>query len=101
MTALPDGRYLLVFQVLGLSDKVGMRIAASPVGPFSDIIEIYTTPEWKEGIWTYNAKAHPNLSNPGELLISYNTITPDFWNDIQKDAHIYRPRFIKLKFDLK
>src|SRR5665647_518781 len=101
MTTLPDGRYLLVFQVLGLSDKVGMRIAESPVGPFSDIIEIYTTPEWKEGIWTYNAKAHPNLSKPGELLISYNTITPDFWNDIQKDAHIYRPRFIKLKFDLK
>ncbi|MEP7107718.1 MAG: DUF4185 domain-containing protein [Ferruginibacter sp.] len=101
MTTLPDGRYLLVFQVMGLSDKVGMRIAASPVGPFSDIIEIYTTPEWKEGIWTYNAKAHPNLSKPGELLISYNTITADFWNDIQKDAHIYRPRFIKLKFELK
>jgi hypothetical protein len=101
VTPLPDGRFLLVFQVLGLSDKVGMRIAQSPVGPFSDIIEIYTTPEWKQGIWTYNAKAHPNLSKPGELLISYNTITADFWNDIQKDAHIYRPRFIKLKFDLK
>jgi hypothetical protein len=98
MTTLPDGRFLLIFQVLGLSDKVGMRIAATPVGPFSGIIEIYTTPEWKEGIWTYNAKAHPNLSKPGELLISYNTITADFWNDIQKDAHIYRPRFIKLKF---
>jgi uncharacterized protein DUF4185 len=100
MTALPDGRFLLVFQVMGLSDKVGMRIAATPVGPFSAIKEIYTTPEWKEGIWTYNAKAHPNLSKPGELLISYNTITPDFWNDIQKDAHIYRPRFIKLKYKL-
>lgn len=100
MTPLPDGRFLLVFQVMGLSDKVGMRIAASPVGPFSAIQEIYTTPEWKEGIWTYNAKAHPNLSKPGELLISYNTITADFWNDIQKNAHIYRPRFIKLKFKL-
>ena len=101
MTTLPGGRFLLIFQVMGLSDKVGMRIAQSPVGPFSDIIEIYTTPEWKEGIWTYNAKAHPNLSKPGELLISYNTITADFWNDIQKDAHIYRPRFIKLKFEMK
>ncbi|MDB5192128.1 MAG: hypothetical protein JWQ96_1691 [Segetibacter sp.] len=101
MTTLPDGRFLLIFQVMGLSDKVGMRVAASPVGPFSEIKEIYTTPEFKEGIWTYNAKAHPNLSKPGELLISYNTITPDFWNDIQKNAHIYRPRFIKLKFGLK
>ena len=98
MTPLPDGRFLLIFQVLGLSDKVGMRIAESPVGPFSDINEIWTTPEWKDGMWTYNAKAHPSLSKPGELLISYNTITPDFWNDIQKDANIYRPRFIKLKF---
>ncbi len=101
MTILPDGRFLLVFQVLGLSDKVGMRIAQSPAGPFSDLIEIYTTPEWKQGIWTYNAKAHPNLSKPGELLISYNTITADFWNDIQKDAHIYRPRFIRLKFEVR
>ena len=101
MTPLPDGRFILIFQVLGLSDKVGMRIAESPTGPFSNITEIWTTPEWKEGIWTYNAKAHPHLSKPGELLISYNTITPDFWNDIQKNANIYRPRFIKLKFEIK
>jgi hypothetical protein len=101
MTQLPDGRFILIFQVLGLSDKVGMRIADSPVGPFSDITEIWSAPEWKEGLWTYNAKAHPSLSKPGELLISYNTITPDFWNDIEKDATIYHPRFIKLKYSLK
>ncbi|MBS1737082.1 MAG: DUF5005 domain-containing protein [Bacteroidetes bacterium] len=100
MTTLADGRLLLVFQVMGLSDKVGMRVAMTPVGPFSEIKELYTTPEWKEGIWTYNAKAHPNLSKPGELLISYNTITADFWSDIQQNAHIYRPRFIKLKYKL-
>lgn len=98
MTPLPDGKFLLIFQVLGLSEKVGMRIAESPVGPFSDIVEIWKTPEMDSGLFTYNAKAHFNLSKPNELLISYNTITLDFWNDIQKDAHIYRPRFIKLKF---
>ncbi|MEP7319403.1 MAG: DUF4185 domain-containing protein [Panacibacter sp.] len=101
MSPLPNGKFILVFQVLGLSDKIGIRIGDSPVGPFSDITEIWTAPEWKEGLWTYNAKAHPNLSKPGELLISYNTITADFWNDIQKDAHIYRPRFIKLKYEMK
>lgn len=101
VTSLDDGRYLLVFQVLGLSDKVGIRIGDSPVGPFGEITEIYTTPEFAEGIWTYNAKAHPALSKPGELLISYNTITLDFWNDIQQDAHIYRPRFIKMIFEQK
>ena len=99
VTPLKDGRYILVFQVLGVSDKVGIRIGTSPVGPFGPIEEIWTTPEINDppGLLPYNAKAHPHLSKPGELLISYNTITFDFWNDIQKDAHIYRPRFIKLK----
>jgi hypothetical protein len=99
MTVLPDGRFLLTFQVLGLSDKVGVRIGSSPVGPFSDIQEIWRTPEYDEGLLPYNAKAHPALSRPGELLISYNTITFDFWNDIQNNAHIYRPRFIKMIFN--
>ena len=91
----------MVFQVLGLSEKVGIRIGETPYGPFGDITEIYRTPEIDQGIFPYNAKAHPALSAPGELLISYNTITPDFWNDIAKDAHIYRPRFIKMIFDTK
>lgn len=98
VTPLADGRYALIFQVLGLSDKVGMRIGDSPVGPFGEIQEIWRTPEWDEGLFCYNAKAHPNLSKPGELLISYNTITPDFWKDIQQNAYIYHPRFIRLKW---
>lgn len=101
MTPLPDGRFILIFQVMGLSDKVGMRIAESPVGPFSDIKEIWTAPEWKDGLWTYNAKAHFNLSKPGELLISYNTMADDFWNAIRTNADIYHPRFIKLKYRMK
>lgn len=98
VTPLADGRYALIFQVMGLSDKVGLRIGDSPVGPFGEIQEIWRTPEADQGLFCYNAKAHPNLSKPGELLISYNTITLDFWNDIQKDAGIYRPRFIRLKW---
>ncbi len=101
VTPMKNGKYILVFQEMGLSDKVGVRIGDSPVGPFSDIITVWTAPEWQKGLWTYNAKAHPNLSKPGELLISYNTITADFWNDIKKDATIYHPRFIKLKFEDK
>jgi hypothetical protein len=101
VTPLPDGRYALIFQVMGLSDKVGMRIGDSPVGPFGEIQEIWRTPEADEGLYCYNAKAHPNLSKPGELLISYNTITLDFWKDIQQNGHIYRPRFIRLKWENK
>jgi len=98
ISPLPDGRYILTFQVMGLSELVGCRIGDSPIGPWSDIIELYTTPESDQGLFTYNAKAHPALSRPGELIISYNTITFDFWEDIKKDANIYRPRFIRLTF---
>ncbi len=99
VTPIEDGRYLLTFTVLGLSEKIGIRVGNSPVGPFGEIHEVYTCPEYAEkGLLPYNAKAHYHLSKPGELLISYNTITFNFWEDIQKDATIYHPRFIRVKF---
>ncbi|USD24471.1 DUF4185 domain-containing protein [Flagellimonas marinaquae] len=99
VTPTEDGNFLLTFTVLGLSDKVGIRVGTSPIGPFGQIHEVYTCPEYKEnGLFPYNAKAHYHLSKPGELLISYNTITLNFWEDIQKDASIYHPRFIKVKY---
>jgi hypothetical protein len=100
VTPTGDGRYLLTFTVLGLSDKVGVRIGESPVGPFGEIHEVYTCPEYAEkGLLPYNAKAHYHLSRPGKLLVSYNTITLNFWEDIQKDASIYHPRFIWVKYE--
>lgn len=99
VTPTGDGRYLLTFTVMGLSDKVGIRVGESPVGPFGEIHEVYTCPEYAEqGLFPYNAKAHYHLSEPGELLVSYNTITFNFWEDIQKDATIYHPRFIRVKY---
>jgi hypothetical protein len=95
VTPSGDGRYLLTFTVLGLSDKIGIRVGEGPVGPFGEIQEVYTCPEYAvRGLLPYNAKAHYHLSDPGRLLVSYNTITFDFWEDIQKDATIYHPRFI-------
>jgi hypothetical protein len=100
VTPTGDGRYLLTFTVLGLSDKVGVRVGDSPVGPFGEIHEVYTCPEYAEkGLLPYNAKAHYHLSRPGQLLVSYNTITFNFWEDIQKDASIYHPRFIWVKYE--
>jgi len=99
VTPTGDGRYLLTFTVMGISDKIGIRVGESPVGPFGDIHEVYTCPEYTEkNLLPYNAKAHYHLSEPGVLLVSYNTITLDFWEDIQKDATIYHPRFIKVKY---
>ena len=44
----------------------------------------------------YNAKAHPHLSDPDHLLISYNVNTNiggDFWYHFER-GDLYRPRFI-------
>lgn len=48
--------------------------------------------------FTYNAKAHPNISRPGELLVSYNVNSFEFFEKIQEYPHLYRPRFIRVTF---
>lgn len=97
VTPLADGRYILVFQLDTLSADVAVRYSNSPVGPWSAPEVIWTAPEadLTPNTYTYNAKAHPHLSRPGELLISYNVNTFDFFEHFS-DADIYRPRFIRL-----
>lgn len=100
LTALPDGRYALIFQVGGLSTTVGMRLGASPVGPFGPIIKLWDCKKDMEEhtFLAYNAKAHPSLSAPNELLISYNINSLEFIKDLKVHPHLYRPRFIRVKF---
>ena len=100
LTALPDGRYALVFQVDGMSTTVGMRIGTTPYGPFGPIIKLWDCkPDLEKNTFlVYNAKAHPSLSNTGELLISYNINSVDFINDLKVYPNLYRPRFIRVKF---
>ncbi len=99
LTPLKDGRYLLVFQEDGIGEYTAIRIAETPYGPFGPSQRIWHVPELSEppGIIPYNAKAHPVLSNKDELLISYNTISFDYFNDILKYPHMYRPRFFWLR----
>ncbi|MEO1077419.1 MAG: DUF4185 domain-containing protein, partial [Bacteroidota bacterium] len=99
VSPLADGRYLLVFQLDALGRDVAVRVGQSPVGPWSAPIRVYEAPEpaTDPDTFVYNAKAHPHLSSPGELLISYNVNTFDFFGDFFADADIYRPRFIRLQ----
>ncbi|MBX2966585.1 MAG: DUF4185 domain-containing protein [Cyclobacteriaceae bacterium] len=99
LTPLKDGRYLLVFQADGIGDHTAIRIGESPVGPFGPLQKIWKVPEVSDppGIIPYNAKAHPVLSHENKLLISYNTISLDYFNDILKYPHMYRPRFFWLE----
>lgn len=100
VSVLPDGRYALIFQQSGMGKIVGMRLGKSPIGPFGPIIKLWDTSDAlnKKSYFSYNAKAHPSLSEKGELLISYNVNSFDFFKDLETEPHLYRPRFIKIKF---
>ena len=100
VSKLPDGRYVMFFQVDGISSKIGARIGKSPVGPFGPILNVYDCQNSLEnvsGIFAYNAKAHPALSKPNEMLVSYNVNSFDFLYVITNNPNLYRPRFIKIK----
>jgi hypothetical protein len=100
ITAIPGGLYVLVFQVNGITPIIGMRLAHTPVGPFGPVIKVWdcSADLLQKTYLVYNAKVHPNLSAPGELLISYNVNSTEFFKDLQRYPHLYRPRFIRLKF---
>jgi len=99
VSPLNDGsrRFVLVFQEDAVGRYVSLRIGDGPVGPWGPIHRVFECPEPQldPDLYTYNAKAHPSLSAPGELLISYNVNTLDFWDHF-RNADIYRPRFIRI-----
>ncbi len=63
----------------GLGNSIRLRHAKHLTGPWSDPIPIYTIPETipnskgevDPNLACYAAKAHPHLSNPGELVVTY------------------------------
>jgi hypothetical protein len=96
--------YALVTQntIQPFSAEIDVLYSCSPAGPFTDRTAIYDTPETgpygtygNANVYTYNAHAHPEISAPGHLVISYN-VNSLVNTDLYKDASIYRPRFIEL-----
>lgn len=94
------GKYIAVYTEKVESEKIMCALGDSPVGPFSAPVQIYTAPEYSKPLgygegryYTYNAKAHPHLSEDGSLLISYNVNVRDGSAIYTQDYH---PRFIKL-----
>jgi len=98
MSGVLKGKYLMVS--MHVEQDLYIRIGESPVGPFGPRINIYhtTEPDMGQNIYTYNAKAHPNISTPDEWLISYN-VNSTSWEHLTKNGDIYRPRFIKVRFE--
>jgi hypothetical protein len=97
VTPLTNGQYILIFQLDDLSNNTAYRLGSSPTGPWGSPVTIWTCAEASEypSAYCYNAKAHPHLSQPGQLLISYNVNTFSFAANMQY-AEIYHPRFITL-----
>lgn len=101
VSKLNNGQYALIYQGGGIFPKIYMQLADSPYGPFGELREIWdTSTEVKDpDLFTYNAKAHPAISKDGELLISYNVNSFKFFEIIEDKPQLYRPRFVKIKFN--
>lgn len=90
-----EGKYTLVTQdtSVPLSGDIEMYTSTSPTGPFTDETTLYTTPEPGGNIFTYNAKAHPELGSKNTLVISYNVNSFDT-DDVYANVDNYRPRYV-------
>lgn len=91
-----NGRYYLITQHHILGSEIFLYSSDSPTGPFADKRIAYCTPESGGDIFTYNAFAHPQFLENGELLISYNVNSFNF-SDLLKNADNYRPFFVRVK----
>lgn len=80
-----------------LSPRLIARAAPAPYGPWSDAKVLYECPEPKQDAkaMVYSAHAHPALSAPGELLVSYCLNSTDFWHMLSH-AELYRARFVRV-----
>lgn len=98
---IADKKYALIYQYGGIYPTIYMQIGSSPVGPFGPRIEVYNTQDdiTDPDLFTYNAKAHPAISRPGELLVSYNVNSFKFFDVIEDKPNLYRPRFIRIIFE--
>jgi len=81
------------------SSDISIVTAPTLTGPWSEPVKVYEVPETRDqrGIFAYAIKGHPQLSQPGELVVSYIVNKDDFWS-LFSDSTTYYPRFIRVHF---
>jgi hypothetical protein len=94
-----DGRprVVMVHSEGRLGRRILARTAPHPVGPWNEPATLYLAPEPAsgEGVMVYGAKAHPEVSAPGELLVTYAVNSTDFAG-VLSHISLYRPRFLRV-----
>jgi hypothetical protein len=80
-----------------LSKDVYIYESSSPIGPWTNKRVIYLEPGI-DGVLTYNASLHQELSREGELVLSYNTNPVNFGDNFNApgSADKYRPYFVRI-----
>ena len=79
------------------SAELLMYSSNNPEGPFANKTHVYSTPESRNGLFTYDAHVHPEFTDAqGRLLVSYDVNTFHA-HDLLSDVDSYRPRFIRVK----
>lgn len=92
------GCYVLVYTEGGMSSKILARTAPDPWGPWSEPTTAYECPDVQIGkdVFCYAAKAHPEISGPEELIITYAANSFDF-SQVVNDARLYWPKFVRVE----
>lgn len=92
-----ESTYILIMQEGDLGKDIYSFTSNTPIGPWVNKQHLYTTPlpDNCNKCFTYNALAHPQFTENGQLLISYNTNSMLF-QDHYDNALVYRPRFIRV-----
>lgn len=92
-----SGKLQMVYTAPGLSDRVVMRSADQPQGPWSLPQTVFRYPEMQDKrYFCYAAKHHPHLSQSGEWVIGYACNGFKF-QDVMNNAKVYIPRFVKVR----
>lgn len=90
------GKFMMVVMENTTSGKISYALSDQPYGSYGEFEQIYQTSEstMYTKAFTYNAKMHPNLSEPGHWLITYNVNSNSL--SALADARIYHPRVIEM-----
>ena len=95
-------KFILLFHERSISsNKIYSYISDKPEGPWRNKQLLYEVPETavESSIFSYNAMAHPQYDENGRLLVSY-CINTHKMEELYTDASIYKPRFIRIPYDM-